>query len=389
MKKLFNTYLKGDPYIWGVVIVLSIFGVLAVYSSTASLAYVERGGNTEYYLIKHMALLVFGLFAMWLTHLINIQYFSRISQLLLYISIPLLLYTLIFGVEINDAKRWVSLPVIQLTIQTSDIAKLALIAYVARFMSKRQGQVHDFKKTFLPILLVILVICLLIFPEDFSTSAVLFFTSMLILFIGRVPLKQLGILVAIGTFVFAALIAYVWNSDVKFGRVATMKSRVEAFMESSEDGGTYQNQQGKIAVARGQLWGVGPGNSRQKNVLPSPYADFIYAIIIEEYGSIFGGLGLIFTYLFLLYRSFRIVLRTDNSMAALMAIGLTFSLVVQAFINMGVAVNLLPVTGLALPIVSRGGTSILFTSIAFGIILSASRTIYQNREGQTNEEQEA
>ena len=147
MRKLFNTYLKGDPYIWGVVLVLSIFGILAVYSSTASLAYAERGGNTEYYLLKHVALLIFGLFAMWLTHLINIQYFSRISQLLLYISVPLLLYTLFFGVEINDAKRWVSLPVIQLTIQTSDIAKLALIAYVARFMAKRQGEVHDFKKT--------------------------------------------------------------------------------------------------------------------------------------------------------------------------------------------------------------------------------------------------
>ncbi len=164
-----------------------------------------------------------------------------------------------------------------------------------------------------------------------------------------------------------------------------MKSRVESFVESSDDGGTFQNQQAKIAIARGSYIGNGPGKSRQKNVLPSPYADFIYAIIIEEYGSIIGGMGLIALYLLLLYRSFRIVLRTDNSMAALMAIGLCLSLVIQAFINMGVAVNILPVTGLALPIVSRGGTSILFTSIAFGIILSASRTIYPQRE-QANEE---
>ncbi len=386
MRNLFNKYLKGDPVIWIIVFILSIFGILAVYSSTGTLAYFERGGNTEYYLLKHTALLIFGLFAMWLTHLVNIQYYSRISQVLLFISVPLLLYTLFFGVEINDAKRWVSLPGVGLTIQTSDVAKLALIMYVARFMSKRQNQVHDFKKTFIPILLVIIFICLLIFPEDFSTSAVLFFTSMLVLFVGRIPLKQMGLLLGIGTLVFGGLIAYVWNNPVDFGRISTMKSRVESFMENSDDGGTYQNQQAKIAVARGNLWGKGPGNSRQKNFLPSPFADFIYAIIIEEYGSILGGIGLIVLYLLLLYRAFRIVIRTSSSMAALMAIGLTFSLVIQAFINMGVAVNILPVTGLALPIVSRGGTSILFTSIAFGIILSASRTIYEHREEKEHEE---
>ncbi len=197
MRRLFNTYLKGDPVIWIIVFILSIFGILAVYSSTGTLAYVERGGNTEYYLIKHTALLLFGLFAMWLTHMVNIQYFSRISQLLLIISVPLLLYTLFFGVEINDAKRWVSVPGIGLTIQTSDLAKLGLIMFVARFMAKKQHQVQDVKKTFLPILAIILGICFLIFPEDFSTSAVLFFTSMLILFIGRIPIKQLALLFGI------------------------------------------------------------------------------------------------------------------------------------------------------------------------------------------------
>ena len=170
------------------------------------------------------------------------------------------------------------------------------------------------------------------------------------------------------------------TSDVTFGRLGTMKSRIEAFSADSDDGGTFQSRQAKIAVARGGFTGTGPGQSRQKNILPSPFADFIYAIIIEEYGSIFGGLALVVLYMLLLYRAFRIVLKTENSLAALLAIGLAFSLVVQALINMGVAVNLLPVTGLALPIVSRGGTSILFTSIAFGIILSASRTIYTERE---------
>jgi cell division protein FtsW len=380
VKETLNKYLKGDPVIWLIVFVLSIYGVLAVYSSTGTLAYWERDGNTEYYLIKHVALLLFGLFAMWLTHQINIQYFSRISQILIWVSVPLLLYTLVFGVEINDARRWFAIG--GLTVQSSDVAKLALISYIARFLSKQQGDIHDFKKTLLPILGIIMLICMLIFPEDFSTSAVLFMTSMMLLFIGRIPMKQFGALVGIGVLVFGSAIVIVWNSDVQFGRIATMKSRVEAFMDGSDDGGTYQSRQAKIAVARGGFTGEGPGNSRQKNFLPSPFADFIYAIIIEEYGSIFGGLALIVLYLLLLYRCFRIVLKTQNSLAALMAIGLGFSLVTQAFINMGVAVNVLPVTGLALPIVSRGGTSILFTSIAFGIIISASRTIYPEREDE-------
>jgi len=374
--------IKGDYYIWFVVLVLSIYGILAVYSSTGTLAYAENGGNTEYYLIKHGVLVLFGIGTMWLTHLIDIQYFSRIAQVMLFMAIPLLIYTLIFGVEINDARRWISLPIGDLTVQSSDFAKLALIAYVARFMAKRQGQVHDFKKTLLPILSVILVVCLLIFPEDFSTSAVLFLTSMLVLFIGRLPLKQVGILLGIGIFVLGGAFIYAMNSDVRFGRIATMKSRIEAFSEGSDDGGSYQSRQAKIAVARGGFTGSGPGKSRQKNILPSPFADFIYAIIIEEYGSIFGGISLVFLYLLLLYRAFRIVLLTSNPLAALMSIGLAFSLVFQALINMGVAVNLLPVTGLALPIVSRGGTSILFVSIAFGIILSASRTIYPEKENE-------
>jgi cell division protein FtsW len=380
VKEFLGKYLKGDPYIWFVVFALSVYGVLAVYSSTGAMAWQDRGGDTEYYLFKHSALLIFGLFTMWLTHMVNIQYFSRIAQIMLILAVPLLIYTLLFGVEINDARRWVMLPGIGLTIQTSDFAKLALVAFVARFMAKRQGEVHDFKKTLMPILGIILGICLLIFPEDFSTSAVLFLTSMLVLFLGRIPLKQVGLLVGIGVLVLGGAFAYVMNTDVEFGRIATMKSRIEAFTDGSDDGGTYQSRHAKIAVARGGFTGTGPGRSRQKNFLPSPFADFIYAIIIEEYGSIFGGLALIVLYMLLLYRSFRIVLKSENSLAALLAIGLAFSLVLQALINMGVAVNILPVTGLALPIVSRGGTSILFVSIALGIILSASRTIYPERE---------
>ncbi|MGB0851593.1 MAG: FtsW/RodA/SpoVE family cell cycle protein, partial [Bacteroidia bacterium] len=233
MREFFGKYFKGDPYIWFVVLALSVFGVLAVYSSMGSLAY-SKGTSPEYFLVKHTALLIFGLFAMWLTHLINIQYFSRIAQLMIFVTVPLLIYTLAFGVEINDARRWIALPGIGLTVQSSDFAKLALIAFVARFMAKRQGEVHDFKKTLLPILGIILFICLLIFPEDFSTSAVLFVTSMLVLFLGRIPLKQIGLLVGIGVFVLGGLFAYVMNSDVQFGRIATMKSRIEAFSDGSD-----------------------------------------------------------------------------------------------------------------------------------------------------------
>ncbi|MDB4173523.1 FtsW/RodA/SpoVE family cell cycle protein [Bacteroidia bacterium] len=380
MRDFLAKYLKGDPYIWFVVFALSVYGVLAVYSSTGAMAWQDRGGDTEYYLLKHSALLIFGLFTMWLTHMIDIQYFYRISQIMLWLAVPLLIYTLVFGVEINDARRWVMLPGIGLTVQTSDFAKLALVAYVARFMARRQGEVHDFKRTLLPILGIILIVCLLIFPEDFSTSAVLFLTSMLVLFLGRLPLKQIGLLAGIGVLVLGSTFAYVMSTDVQFGRIATMKSRIESFSNEDADGGNYQSKQAQIAVARGGFTGKGPGRSRQKDFLPSPFADFIYAIIIEEYGSIFGGLALIVLYMLLLYRAFRVVLQSDNSLAALLAIGLAFSLVVQALVNMGVAVNVLPVTGLALPIVSRGGTSILFVSVAFGIILSASRTIYPNRE---------
>lgn len=380
MRDFLAKYLKGDPYIWFVVFALSVYGVLAVYSSTGAMAWQDRGGDTEYYLLKHSALLIFGLFTMWLTHMIDIQYFYRISQIMLWLAVPLLIYTLVFGVEINDARRWVMLPGIGLTVQTSDFAKLALVAYVARFMARRQGEVHDFKRTLLPILGIILIVCMLIFPEDFSTSAVLFLTSMLVLFLGRLPLKQIGLLAGIGVLVLGSTFAYVMSTDVQFGRIATMKSRIESFSNEDADGGNYQSKQAQIAVARGGFTGKGPGRSRQKDFLPSPFADFIYAIIIEEYGSIFGGLALIVLYMLLLYRAFRVVLQSDNSLAALLAIGLAFSLVVQALVNMGVAVNVLPVTGLALPIVSRGGTSILFVSIAFGIILSASRTIYPNRE---------
>jgi cell division protein FtsW len=376
--------IKGDRTIWGVVFILSVFGVLAVYSSTGTLAYAKRAGNTEYYLMKHLGILIMGLGAMWLAHLVDFQYYSRLSQLFIWLSIPLLIYTLFFGREINDAHRWITIPVVGMSFQTSDLAKLALIMYIARFLSKKQDTIQSFKKSFLPILGFILLICGLIAPSDLSTAAVLFATCMLLLFIGRIPFTYLLSLAGAGVIGLAIMVGVLLNSPGQ-GRIATWQSRIESyidFVQGHEEAESYQNQQAKIAISKGGITGSGPGKSTQRNFLPSPYADFIYAIIIEEYGLI-GGLVLIFLYLILLFRTVKIVTYTPKAFGALLAVGLSFSLVIQAFINMGVAVHMLPNTGLPMPLVSMGGTSLFFTSMAFGIILSVSRTITAEQNDTT------
>ncbi len=363
---------KGDSVIWFVIIVLSIFGVLAVYSSTGTIAFTQYGGNTEIKVLKHIFILIFGLFFMYLCHLVDYRIYSRVSLYLVVISVPLLIYTLIWGVDINDAKRWIQLPIINQTFQTSDLAKMALIMFVARQLSKFQDDIKDFKKAFLPILIWVVLICSLIAPANLSTAAVLFATSLLLMFIGRISLKYIFLLIGVGALALSILIMIALYTPTK-GRLETWKNRIETFTEKGDEGGSYQNQQAKIAIATGGVLGKGPGNSTQRNFLPHPYSDFIFAIIIEEYGLI-GGMGIIFLYLIFLFRCIRIVIKSPRAFGALLATGLAFSLVIQAFINMGVAVNLFPVTGLPLPLVSMGGTSILFNSVAFGIILSVSRS---------------
>lgn len=363
--------LQGDIYIWMVVCFLSLFGMLAVYSSTGTLAYSKQSGNTEFYLLKQAGMLMLGLFIMWLAHWLDYRYYSRLSQVLLILSIPLLAYTLFFGSNINDARRWITLPLIGLSFQTSDLAKLALIMFIARFLSRRQDQIHDTRKTLFPIVGGIILVCGLIAPANLSTAMVLFLTCMVLLFIGRIPLKYLLGISGIALGVFAIMLAVIMNMPGQ-GRIQTWKSRIENYTGKKDPSTDYQNQQAKIAIANGGILGVGPGNSRQRIYLPSPYADFIFAIILEEYGMV-GGLVLIFLYLFFLFRCIRIVIKSPKAFGALLAVGLAFSLVIPAFINMGVAVNIFPVTGMPLPLVSMGGTSTLFTSLAFGIILSVSR----------------
>jgi len=374
MQYIFNR-IKGDKIIWLVVILLSIFSLLAVYSSTGTLAYKYQGGNTEYYMIKHFIILVLGLFLMYFAHLVNYTYFSRIFQLILWIAIPLLLLTLFVGLNVNEARRVLPLP-FGLTFQTSDLAKLTLIMYLARMLTKRQDVIKDLKSAFLPIVAPVLIICFLILPANFSTAAILFTTSLVLMFIGRVSLKHIGSMIGIGM-IFLVILFLVANSYPKLlPRVGTWISRVESFRDAGSEE-NYQVDQAKIAIARGGFLGKMPGNSEQRNFLPHPYSDFIFAIIIEEYGLL-GGIAVVFLYMILLFRAVKIVTKTPRNFGAFLTIGVAFSLVFQAMINMGVAVNLLPVTGQTLPFVSMGGTSIWFTSISIGIILSVSKEIDQN-----------
>lgn len=370
---------RGDIWIWLVVLLLSMFSVLAVYSSTGTLAFKYQSGNTEYYLFKHLMLMIAGLILMYVAHLLNYRYYSRIAQIALYLSIPLLVYTLFFGSNINEAKRWLTLPIINQSFQTSDLAKLALIMFLARELSRRQENIKDFWRSFLPIIGSVIVICGLIAPANLSTALMLFGTSVLLLIIGRISIKHIALVVFAGTILITTVVYFGPRRD-------TYKSRIEAFMDSDKAGSdkTFQSDQAKIAVASGGIIGKGPGNSTQRNFLPHPYSDFIFAIIIEEYGLI-GGVFIIILYLSFLFRAVKIVTRAPKAFGALLAAGLSFSLVIQAFANMAVAVNLLPVTGVPLPLVSMGGTSILFTSVAFGIILSVSRDIEEAEKGVQGE----
>lgn len=378
MKKILNTF-KGDKYIWGVVAILSIFSLLAVYSSAGTLAYKYKAGNTEYYLFKQVVIIGLGIALMYLTHLLNHKYFSRISQILYYVSIVLLIFTLFMGTDINDAKRWITLPGVNLTFQTSDLGKLALIMYLARMLSKKQDMVDSFKEGFWPTIAPVFLICTLIAPEDLSTALVLFATAVLVMFVGRINLLYIfGLigLAGVSVFLFVALLFALPQEKLEStGRLLTWKNRIDVFfINESVKEEPYQVTQAKIAIAKGGILPNGPGNSSQKNFLPHPYSDFIYAIIIEEYGMI-GGIFVMFLYIVFLYRAALIVKKSPSAFGALLAFGLALSLVIQAFINMAVAVSLIPVTGLTLPLVSMGGSSTIFTSIAFGIILSVSRDV--------------
>jgi cell division protein FtsW len=364
-------YLKGDRVIWAIVFLLSLLSVLVVYSSVVTLAHKYKQGNAEVFLFKHSFLIICGIAIMYFIHKIRYTLFSKVAQIGMFLIVPLLLFTLLKGVSAGDASRWIAIPGLGLTFQSSDVAKIILLIFVARTLTLKQNQLDDFKSLFKYILLPVGFICLLILPANFSTAALLFVNCLFLMFVGRVKFKFITyILGACIVFaVFLGLIIYQFPDLISRG--ATWKARIENF-SSGDSKNNYQSDQAKIAIATGGIIGKGPGNSTQRAFLPQASSDFIYAIIIEEYGLI-TGFGLIFLYMILLFRGIRILRNSEKPFGGLVAIGLSFSLVFQALINMAVAVNLFPVTGQPLPLVSMGGTSVWFTCISIGIILSISR----------------
>ena len=372
-------YIKGDKVIWTVVLLLSLLSILVVYSSVVALAYRYKNGDTASYLIKHIFIVGSGIFLMYLIHKVKYSYFSRISQIAIILAAPLLLYTLLKGVNAGEAARWLAIPGTSLTFQTSDFAKLALITYVARMLAIKQDVIKDFKQAFLPIIIPVGIICALILPANFSTAALLFLTCLVLMFVGRMNTKHLLILIGSGIVFGALLIVLIMNFPKLLRRGETWKARIENF-RSGDSESNFQAEQAKIAIATGRVFGKGPGNSMERNFLPQASSDFIFAIVIEEWGLI-TAVVIVFLYVVLLFRGVRIANKSERTFGSLLAIGLSFSLVFQAMINMAVAVNLFPVTGQPLPLVSMGGTSIWFTSIAIGIILSVSRETDLEQEG--------
>jgi len=372
-----KTELKGDRVIWVLISLMTLVSLLGVYSSTGSLSHKEQGGNTEYYLVKQGFIVLFGFFIMYVLHRLHYLRFHRIAPFLFIVAIPLLIFTLLFGVDINSARRWIEIPILGFTFQSSDFARLALILYLARTISSKQSNIKDFKSAFLPLILPVIIICFLIAPADLSTALLLFSTCIAMMFVGRVAVKYILMLVLLAIIAFSILIL-LGHFFPDMVRLATWIERIREFTTDSDGG--FQVQQSKIAIANGGFFGMGPGQSIQRNFLPSSYADFIYAILVEEYGLL-GGLFVISLYLGFFFRITRLVTKSTKAFGAMVVTGLGFSFVFQAFINIAVATHLVPVTGVTLPMISLGGTSIIMNCISLGIILSVSKFVESSNIG--------
>ena len=360
-----NINLEGDRTIWGVVLALSLSSILVVYSTAG-----------WHFLFSHITKLLLGLFAMYVVHKIKFKYFSKIGQLGFLFSLFLLVLVLLIGVSVNGASRWLQIAGQQF--QPSDVAKLAILVYMARQISKQRDCLHDFKELFWHVLGPLILVCVLILPNNFSTAALVFINGLVLMFVGKIRIKFIAAI--IGFAFVGALTIYATAKFTPLGtkimpRSATWVSRIDSyFVDAKGDEQTkdFQQTQALVAIQNGGMTGVGPGKSTQRNILPYSSSDFIYAIIIEEYG-LFGGVLALLFYLILMFRAIRIALRVESVFGSLLATGLMFSLVFQALINMLVSVEVLPVTGQTLPLISMGGTSIVFSCIAIGIVLSVSR----------------
>ena len=372
---LANTF-KGDRAIWALVALFMIYSLLAVYSSSVSVAFTKHGGNTTYFLRTQFIMLAFGLAIIIITHYLPYRIYSTLASLFLVISIGLLVLTLAIGVRVNEATRWIEIPGTGFRLQTSDVAKVALVIYLARTLAQYQNELNNFMLITKYFMLPIAVVCGLILSENLSTSLMIFGMCMIILFIGRVPFKFLLLYVGIalaGIVLFALLLSVVSPNN---NRVRVWKDRIENYVSGKAlEGENYQSDQAKIAISTGGLFGKMPGKSTQRNMLPQSNSDFIFAIIIEEYGLLFGAIPIILAYMILLFRGIAIAKKCETAFPAFLVLGLVIMIVVQAMLNMLVAVGLFPVTGQTLPLISWGRTSVLVISFSIGAILSVSRVV--------------
>jgi len=368
---------KGDRVIWALVALFMIYSLLAVYSSSVSIAFTKFGGNTTYFLSSQLIMLALELTIIIVVHKLNYKIYSSLAGIFFVGSIFLLLLTLILGVRINEATRWIVIPGTGFRLQSSDVAKVALVIYLARTMAKYQNELDNFKLVTKYLMFPIALVCALIVTENLSTAVLIFCLGMLMLFIGRVPFKYL---LAYTGMAIAGLLLFIMTLTVIFpqnNRVEVWKNRVENFFSAEKGTGddNYQLNQAKIAIATGGLFGKAPGKSTQRNMLPQSNSDFIFAIIIEEYGLLFGALPLILAYMILLFRGIAIAKKCETAFPAFLVLGLTLMIVMQAMVNMLVAVGLLPVTGQTLPMISWGRTSVLVMSFSIGAILGVSRVV--------------
>ncbi|WP_394420265.1 FtsW/RodA/SpoVE family cell cycle protein [Tenacibaculum mesophilum] len=380
MKNIFR-HIKGDRAIWAIVAMLAIFSFMPIYSASTNLVYVVGNGSTLGHLVKHIVLLITGFGVIYGVHKIPYRYFSGGSVLMLPVVVLLLVFTLAQGTTIGgaNASRWIRIPFVGIGFQTSTLAGLVLMVYVARYLAKNKEKVISFKESLLQLWLPVGLVLVLILPANFSTTAMVFFMILMVSFIGGYPLKYIGYILGIGlfAFLFFILVAKAFP-DAMPNRVNTWKSRIESFSQSDgeED---YQVEKAKIAIATGGVIGKGPGKSVQKNFLPQSSSDFIYAIIVEEYGFA-GAIVVIFIYFLLLFRILITAKKATTIFATLLVVGVGIPIVFQAMINMAVAVNILPVTGQTLPLISSGGTSIWMTCFALGMILSVSASKNETEE---------
>lgn len=384
--------IKGDKAIWAVATLLALFSFLPVYSASSNLAYLYGDGNTFVFLIKHFAHLALGFGIMYGVHKIPYHYFRGLSIIMLPVIVVLLLFTMAQNNTIGgaNASRWIRLPFVGVTFQTSTLAAVVLMSYVARYLSKIKDRKVNFKETLLPLWVPVFIILMLILPANFSTTAIIFSMVMVLVFLGGYPFKYIMIILGTGLLVltFFVLVAKAFPDSFS-NRVSTWENRIENFIAGTDAEEDYQIERAKIAIARGGIVGVGPGKSVQRNFLPQSSSDFIYAIIIEEWGLV-GGVFLMLLYLLLLFRLVIVAHKSSDTFGKLLVIGVGLPIVFQALINMAVAVELFPVTGQTLPLISSGGTSIWMTCLAIGMVLSVSkhREAIIEEEKETNQQSE-